>query len=341
MFELAADNAIDYLRTRGWIGAGAARVEPLGGGVSNQVLRVETAETRFVVKQSRPQLRTRDAWYSDLDRVYREQEVMQALEPMLPPLTVPAVLFVDRENYAFAMSHAPDEAVSWKAELLAGQIDAALGERVGRVLGLMHEGSARAAEKFRAFSDRAAYVQLRVEPFYRRIQERRPEVATEVGQVIEQMLTLHEALCHGDYTPKNMLVHERGFTLVDYETAHFGDPTMDLGLFLAHLTLKAARLPQRRHDYVRLMRSFWNAYRAQVHFRPADELERRGVQHLGVCLLARIDGTSPVEYLADGPGRDAVRRLGRSILQWGIGRWEDAWKCAESEFAPLVEEPAE
>jgi hypothetical protein len=70
-------------------------------------------------------------------------------------------------------------------------------------------------------------------------------------------------------------------------------------------------------------------------------LERRGVQHLGVCLLARIDGTSPVEYLVEEPQRDAVRRLGRSILQWGIGRWEDAWKCAESEFASLIEEPIE
>jgi 5-methylthioribose kinase len=154
------------------------------------------------------------------------------------------------------------------------------------------------------------------------------------------MLTVQEALCHGDYTPKNMLVHDGRFTLVDYETAHFGDPTMDLGLLLAHLTLKAARLPQRRHDYFRLMRSFWKGYRAEVHFRPADDLERRGVQHLGVCLLARIDGTSPVEYLGDERRRDAVRRLGRSVLQWGIGRWDDAWSCAGSELASLVEEQA-
>jgi 5-methylthioribose kinase len=336
MFELTADNATDYLRTRGWIGPGDARVEALGGGVSNQVLRVETADTRFVVKQSRPQLRTRAAWFSDLDRVYREQEVMQALEPMLPPSTVPAVLFVDRENYAFAMSHAPEAAVSWKEELLVGQIDPAIGERAGRVLALIHEMSAKNADFAARFSDLAVYRQLRIDPFYECIKQRRPEVADAVGSIIEQMLTVKEGLCHGDYTPKNFLVHDSRFTLVDYETAHFGDPTMDLGLFLAHILLKAARMPARRHDFHRLMQAFLRGYR--VTFRPADELERRGVQHLGVCLLARIDGTSPVEYLVDEPRRDAVRRLGRSILQWGIGRWEDAWKCAESEFAPLVEE---
>jgi 5-methylthioribose kinase len=340
MFEITADNAIDYLRTRGWIGPGEARVEPLGGGVSNQVLRVETAETCFVVKQSRPQLRTRDAWFSDLDRIYREPEVMQSLRPLLFD-AVPQVLFVDRENYAYAMSHAPREAVVWKAELLSGNIDLPLGWRAGSVLFTIHNVSAQNADFAADFSDLTVFKQLRIDPFYERIRERHPEVADAVGSVIEQMLTVKEALCHGDYTPKNFLIHEGRFTLVDYETAHFGDPTMDLGLFLAHLILKAARLPQRRHDYFRLMRSFWKGYSENGTFRPADDLERRGVQHLGVCLLARIDGTSPVEYLVEEPKRDAVRRLGRSILQWGIGRWEDAWKCAESEFAPLVEEPSE
>ena len=51
----------------------------LGWGVSNAVLRIEAGDKLFVVKQSRPQLRTRDAWFSDLNRVYREQEVMEAL----------------------------------------------------------------------------------------------------------------------------------------------------------------------------------------------------------------------------------------------------------------------
>src|SRR5271163_834796 len=104
MLELTEHNLLDYLRHSGWIGPEPAHVELLGGGVSNVVLRVETPQRAFVVKQSRPQLRTRDAWFSDLDRVYREQEVMQALQPYLPGV-VPEVLFVDRANYIYAMSH--------------------------------------------------------------------------------------------------------------------------------------------------------------------------------------------------------------------------------------------
>ena len=111
-------------------------------------------------------------------------------------------------------------------------------------------------------------------------------------------------LCHGDYTPKNLLAHGAGFTLVDYETAHFGDPTMDLGLFLTHLMLKAVRRPEQRSPFFDLTRAFWRGYGAEVRFRPLAELEERGIAHLGVCLLARIDGTSPVDYL---PGRGKTR----------------------------------
>src|ERR1019366_3690689 len=109
MLELTAENALDYLRKQGWIGDEPAKAETLNGGVSNQVLRVTTPTRRFVLKQSRPQLRTRDAWFSDLDRIWREQEVMQALHPYLPSV-VPEVLLVDRANYVYAMSHAPLEA---------------------------------------------------------------------------------------------------------------------------------------------------------------------------------------------------------------------------------------
>jgi 5-methylthioribose kinase len=151
------------------------------------------------------------------------------------------------------------------------------------------------------------------------------------------MLTVQEALCHGDYTPKNLLAHVAGFTLVDYETAHLGDPTMDLGLFLAHLTLKALRLADRRADYFRLISAFWQGYAVEVQFRPAAELERRGVAHLGVCLLARVDGTSPVDYLPDPRRQDAVRRLGRAVLLEPLARWEDVWAWCDREFAPFAE----
>jgi 5-methylthioribose kinase len=332
MLELTPDNALDYLRERGWVGPGPARVTPLGWGVSNVVLRVETPERLFVLKQSRPRLRTRDLWLSDLDRVYREQEVMEVLRPLLPEPTVPEVLFADRANYVFAMSHAPSESRVWKEALLAGEVDRTLGERAGLVLGRMHEATGRDRAAVERFRDHTVFVQLRIEPFYRRVQERRPEVAHLVEPLVERLLSLKEALCHGDYSPKNVLAHTRGFTLVDYETAHLGDPTMDLGFFLSHLVLKAVKQHGLRARYFELTRAVWRGYAAEARFRPAAELEGRGLGHFGACLLARIDGTSPVDYLPEEPKREAVRRIGRRVLGEGPRRWEEVLALCEEEL---------
>jgi aminoglycoside phosphotransferase (APT) family kinase protein len=337
MFELTADNAADYLRRQGWIGPGPARVEALGGGVSNAVLRVEADGRLFVLKQSRPQLRTRDDWFSDLDRVYREQEVMAVLRPLLPPLVVPEVLHSDRADYVFAMSHAPRSAQNWKAQLLAGQVDLAVGEQAGRVLGRLHERTAAEPALVERFADRTVFVQLRVDPFYRRVQERRPEVAEAVVPLIEGLLTAREALCHGDYSPKNILTHAAGFTLVDYETAHFGDPAMDLGFFLSHLLLKACKRHPERERYFELTRAFWRGYAAEVHYRPVTELVGRGIGHLGVYLLARIDGTSPVDYLPEEEKREAVRRLGRWLLWERPAAWEEVLRRWAGELAFVCE----
>src|SRR5262245_18590040 len=122
MLELTPDNVLEYLRDRGWVSGSHVRVEPLAWGVSNAVFRVESPERAFVLKQSRKQLRTRDLWGCDLERIFREQEVMEVLGPLLPKETVPRVLFADRENYLFAMSHAPSGARVWKEALLAGDV---------------------------------------------------------------------------------------------------------------------------------------------------------------------------------------------------------------------------
>jgi 5-methylthioribose kinase len=327
MIELTADNAAEYLCRRGWI-AGPARIEPLGGGVSNAVLRVETPERLFVLKQSRPQLRTRDAWFSDLDRVYREQEVMQVLAPVLPPHTVPEVLFTDRENYVFAMAHAPHGAKVWKQQLLEGEVDFAVGEHAGRILGRIHEATARDPRLVERFRDRTVFVQLRVDPFYHRIQERRPEVADAVRPLIDRLLSASDGLCHGDYSPKNILTHEHGFTLVDYETSHLGDPTMDLGFCLSHLLLKAVKRWDDRELFFELTRRFWQGYAAETTFLSLAELQTRGIEHCAVCLLARIEGTSPVEYLPEEDKRSAVRRLGCRMLWERLCQWDEVLDMA-------------
>jgi 5-methylthioribose kinase len=335
MLELNVENTPEYLRSHGWIGAGPVQVEALGGGVSGVVFRVASPERTFVLKQSRSQLRTTAAWFSDLDRIWREMEVMQALGPLLPPLTVPEVLFHDRAHYVIAMTHAPEPFRVWKEDLLAGQATLPAARLVGQVLGRMHQGTAGNHRLREQFADVRIFEQLRIEPFYRTVQQRCPDVAQRIEPLIERMYHVKDAICHGDYTPKNILTHAYGFTLVDYETAHYGDPSMDVGLLLAHLLLKAFFRPAAWDPFLIAAGHVVDEYASAVSYRPAGDLEAWGIEHCAACLLARIDGTSPVDYLPEEPKREAVRQVARQLLRDRLRRWEDVLQMVMIALAAL------
>ena len=46
-------------------------------------------------------------------------------------------------------------------------------------------------------------------------------------------------------------------------------------------------------------------------------------------MLARIDGTSPVDYLTEVPLRDAARRLGRTVLRERPADWQQVLALAD------------
>ncbi len=329
MLELTPTSLERYLRDRKRIPSGPVRIMELADGVSNAVLRVETDTGKFIVKQSRPQLRTRDDWFSDISRIWRERDAMQLLKPLMPQGAVPEVLWCDEENFAFAMSHAPEPFRNWRTVLLGGEVDLALGEAAGRLLGAIHEGTARRIDKLDPLSDRNVFEQLRVEPFYLRVQKRCPDIADALEPLIERCHSERLGLCHGDFSPKNLLLQTGGFTLVDYETCHVGDVTFDLGFFLSHLILKSIYVAQERNAFHDLTRSFWRGYSETVSFAPTNKLTSAGIGHLGGCLLARVDGASPAPYLTDETQRDTIRRFARRILRERPAAWEQLLELAQ------------
>jgi 5-methylthioribose kinase len=315
MFELTVENIVDYLRRTGRLPQEeSARAEWLTWGVSNVVLRINrSAGDDFVIKQSRGRLRTKAAWFSRLDRIFREMEFLQAAAPLLPAGTIPRVLFADRENYLFAMHAIDADHTVWKAALLGGEADPEIADELGRLLAALHCRSAGSDVLREQFGDREVFHQLRVDPFYRRVAQVHPRIRPQIERMVEEMSRTALCLVHADFSPKNILVTGRGLALVDFETGHYGDPAFDLGFFLSHLLLKCIKQAQRLDDYAALVTTFWDRYVAEVQGERAGlqfagvDFERRVVEHLAGCMLARIDGTSPVDYLTDSAHQDLVR----------------------------------
>lgn len=339
MLLLDEHNAIDYLCRVGWIEPDEpVEVLSLPGGVSNQVLYVERPGkpgSNFVVKQVRAQLRVPDPWFSRIDRIWREVEVLRVCQELLstnvdPSLRVqtPRILHEDRENYVFAMTAAPREHRVWKRELLEGHVDPEVARQCGRLLGQLHARSWDNPLVEERLRDREIFDELRLDPYYRTVAQRRPDAAPLFNRLIESVLGHRHALVHADFSPKNLLLAEKSLLMVDFETGHYGDPAFDLGFFLAHLVLKAIHAAPNHEPYLELTRQFWRGYRSELWPRiAADEsaaLEVRGVLNFAGCAWARIDGKSQVEYLTDEARRECVRRLCHGLLEDPPSTWSEA-----------------
>ncbi len=324
MRELDASNIVDYLRESAWLRPDQdAHAVELAWGVSNIVLRINVAPgDDIVVKQSREKLRTKIDWFSRLDRVWREADVLRLLskfEDELPNIA-PRLLFEDRENYVFAMSAIDPNHTVWKADLLDGKFDIELADGLGRTLAVIHRNTCGSSDVARRFEDKEVFDQLRIDPFYRHIAMMHPDISASVSRLIDETLYTSSCLVLGDFSPKNILLTEQATVLVDFETAHYGDPAFDLGFFLSHLCLKAVLHQRRCDEAIALPRTFWTRYLQEVaSVNQSDafslaNLERRTIANLAGCMLARIDGKSTVDYLPEQSKQDTVRSFCKRLF---------------------------
>lgn len=337
-------NAEAYLRHLGWVSpAERVSVRTLVGGVSNQVLYVRRLDRQggdFVVKQARPQLRTPDPWFSSVERVWREVEVLKVCQGLLaaqtavgpgaddgPGVTTPSILDEDRDNYAFAMTAAPADHRVWKAELLAGRTDPRVARACGLLLGRLHAGTWQDAAVERRLADRRNFDELRLDPYYRFVARAHPAYAGAFERLIRSVWDHRRSLVHADFSPKNLLVFAGGMMMVDFETGHYGDPAFDLGFFTSHLVLKAACRAPGHEPYLALTERFWEAYESQLAARIGPDewagLVRRALANFAGCAWARLDGTSQVDYLVDPARRERIRSLCRGVFDRPPASWDE------------------
>jgi 5-methylthioribose kinase len=318
---LTADRVAPVLIERGVVPDDAdPEVTPLGGGVSNEVFHVAWADDAVVVKQPLANLAVEDDWPADVGRVHNEaaaarvyRRVVDAYE--VRDIVVPAVRFEDRDEHLIAIDAAPLSAGMWKTDLLAGKVDETVGEVVGSFLGAAHEFAATESDVREGFSNYTPFEQLRLDPYHATVAERHPDVAPAIDAEIERIRDARSTLVHGDYSPKNVLIEgddsRRGW-LLDFEVAHWGDPAFDVAFMLNHLFIKSVYNADRNERYVSTARTFWDAY-GDVTTVDAG-FETNVVAELGVLVLARVDGKSPVEYVTAETTKDRLRTVAKTVL---------------------------
>lgn len=275
-------------------------IRVLAGGVSNRTVLVERADGEsWVVKQALAKLRVQVDWFSSPERIHREASGLRWLAKIAPPGTITPLIFEDHDEHLLAMQAVLQPHDNWKTLLLGGHLDLDHVAQFARLLGSIHrQGYLRRAELEPVFADRGFFESLRLEPYYGYTATQVAEASVLLTDLIAATLARRDTIVHGDYSPKNILVHDNHLILLDHEVIHFGDPGFDLGFSLTHLLSKAHHLPEKRSDFAAAAVAYWATYEATLGDVPfAADLEPRAVRHTLGCLLARVRGRSPLEYL--------------------------------------------
>lgn len=294
------DDLIAYLRHARHIAADETpRVEVLQGGVSNRTVLVEhESGESWVLKQALEKLRVAVDWFSSPERIHREASGLRWLGKIVPG-TLPRLIFEDHDAHILAMDAVPHPHENWKRMLLDGRLDlnhiAQFAALLGTIQRRAYEGRAEIAPHF---EDRSFFESLRLEPYYLYTATQVPEATIFLNTLVDETRDTLLTLVHGDYSPKNVLVWQDRLMLLDYEVIHWGDPAFDVGFSMTHLLSKAHHIREKRSDFQQAALHYWRTYCAEIEtLEWAQALEPRAVRHTLACLLARVAGRSPLEYL--------------------------------------------
>ncbi|HZF64094.1 MAG TPA: aminoglycoside phosphotransferase family protein [Chitinophagaceae bacterium] len=295
----------DYLVIKGFAPP-EMKVEPLTGGVSCSVWKVDTGIHCFVLKQALERLMVETEWLSDVQRIHREHEAMDALKTLVAAGTIPQVLHRDYNDHVYTMTAAEEGSLTWKEHLMQGMLNELHAKNAASILKQMHGNSPVMPEKEQQkFKDQTYFLQLRVDPFHRYLIQQYPKLSPYIQKLIDEVTVKQICLVHGDFSPKNMLVEKNhNIVLIDFEVAHWGNPVFDLAYCLGHLILKAWHL-QKEHEVLKLIEVFLCTYELKVE---------NLTPHVGLMLLARMDGKSPVNYIKDEVLKNRIRRIAISWI---------------------------
>jgi 5-methylthioribose kinase len=311
-----------YLIGKGIIGESEpVDIETLSGGVSGDVVRVTAKNKSLVIKQALERLKVEANWFSDPKRILTEIKGLEVYHQLVGE-HVPRLYFHDDENHLYGMEAAPKHSEMWKAHLLQGRIDLNIAQKVVSSLAKVHNETANNIKLKESFKDKTNFYDLRIEPYFETTMNKHVSLSKYFSKAINILMKEQLALVHGDFSPKNILVHESKIFILDFEVAHFGAPSFDIAFFITHFMLKAVKNKQWSDAYLNAIKYMIAEYKKRCAHLHWEELEAQSVPMLACLFLARVDGKSPAEYITRAEDKLLIRKISSRILLENINTFE-------------------
>ena len=330
------------------------RIEEIGDGNLNTVYRVSDAarpERSLVLKHAPPYIKILGPDYPlSTERLTYESRALNVYN-QLASGSVPAQYNFDAEVAVIAMEDLRDAHVL-RDDLIAGSVDIAIAEQIGRFMGSVHSHTyienldSGAVQQYKQqFANTtmqaitADYVFTfpytehetnfwtpGLEPDVQRLKAD-TDFLTQAAHLKQIFLTMQQAVTHGDLHTGSVLVQNDTAKVIDAEFAFYGPLGFDIGLYWANYFLSYFSHQDTLDVQSALKTAIvqtWDTYAAE--FRIADDtLKERTLQNIfhdavgfaGLEMLRRLIGAAHVkdiEGIVDIPRK---LRAERAALQFG------------------------
>lgn len=200
-----------------------------------------------------------------------------------------------------------------------------LAERLGSDLAMLHT---EFAHRDATIAPSAAFRTGRLRPDFQVTARSHPDLAGFIEAVVKEMTGLGLALALGRRAAELVLFASESPVWLGLDTAHRGDPAVDVSTLLADLLVRACTADGAADAYVAAAAALWKGYisTAGPDFGHSGmlqgSLEARVCRQIGVLVLASVDGEKARNGQALLAGQDVVRAVGRSLLMRPFGRLE-------------------
>ena len=312
-----------YLRRKKIIGQRepVRDIRPVGTGHKNIIYRVATDGQHLIVKQARSWHNTKQRKLLDRKRIFSEKSCLEILAQILPPHILPEILLEDRTNYVLVSTAPARDALLWEDELASGRIDLQLASQCGELLATVHNQTADARDLKTIFKDTKAFEQLRIAPLFGELESAFPDVQKAIETHTKNLLKTRRTLVLGDLRPRNVWVNSGRIFLVDFATAHFGNPSFDLAFYATDLCLKAVFNSPQKAAYLEAINVFWSSYFGIATYPRRQGVEMEAVREFA-CMLLSV-AVPEAENDVDEETKDLIGRIAQNLLFTELEKIED------------------